>query len=86
MARKPPLKPDKRWRRPENRRETLFQIDATYALNNWGEPERAANVRRLGLEPKPLADCSDKELKIIHDDLSLYRQILFEEEKTTSEN
>lgn len=76
---KPPEKPDKRWKVPQTRDEYLRQINATYALNNWGESERAANHLGLKLEPKPLREYSDLELKIILDDLEKFKMILFED-------
>jgi hypothetical protein len=83
--RKKAKEPDKHWKRPETREATLLMIDATFALNNWSEDDRARNAALLGLEAKPLAGYSDVELAKILDDLVFYKMILLEE-KTTSEN
>lgn len=75
-----PVEPDKRWKRAETRKEMLFQIRTTYALNDWGARERNANELMLGLAPMALTERPDEELRVILDDLEAYKMILISEQ------
>lgn len=69
---------DKRMPRPATRGEAIRQIRETYSFNRWDESEHRKNSEMLGLESKRLADYTNKELKIILDDMEKHGMILYE--------
>jgi hypothetical protein len=64
--------------RPSSRGDAIRQIEETYRLADWKETEARANSLDVGLEPKPLTDYTNEELKIILDNAESHRMIIYE--------
>lgn len=64
--------------RPKTRREAISQVEELYQFNRWNERDRRVNAEMCGLEYKPLAGCSNDELKIILTEAEKTGMIIYE--------